>query len=121
MLLLQAPPPQVPLVSIPFVQLGVPHGMLLPGSWQPAATPLHCPLHSPLPVQAVLDGVPPVRGSPTMRRQVPSEVGSLHESHCALQSLLQQTPSAHLSEVHSLANVQVRPRGFLGVQPPSSQ
>jgi hypothetical protein len=121
----QSPAPLHPPagVSIPAKQVWLPQAMLAVGNWQVGVLPLplHCALHAPLPLQAVRAGVPPVRGSPTTVTQVPSEPGSLHEPHWAAQSLLQQYPSAHRPEVHSVPAVHVRPFGLPAVQVPASQ
>jgi hypothetical protein len=81
-------------VMLPPVQLALPQGVLEVANWHVVAKPLHVPWQGAVPVHALRAGMPPVRGSPTIRVQTPSEPVSLQEPHCAVQSLLQQYPSA---------------------------
>lgn len=88
-------------VSEPAVQVGpVPQLIPDPGNWQLADWPSHTGAHAPLPVHAVRAGVPPVRGAPLTRRQVPSEPLSLHDEHWSVHASLQHTPSAQCPLVH---------------------
>jgi len=119
----QAPAPlQLPTgVSIPLVQLALPHMVEVVGFTQVRELPSHCPRQVPEPTQRLRDGVPPVRGSPWMRLQVPTAPASLQDMHWAVQEVSQQYPSAHWPEVHSTPPAHVRPFGLSCVQVPASQ
>jgi len=58
--------------------------------------PSHCPLHTPLPPQA---GRGPT-GSPWMTLHVPTEPGSLHDSHWPSHWVSQHTPSTQKPSGH---------------------
>jgi hypothetical protein len=87
----QLPELQPPMgVSVPFEHDWVPHCVLEPGITHVSEAPSQLPWHTPLPVQALRDGVPPVTGAPVRFRQVPSAPVSRQDSHCALHAVLQQ-------------------------------
>src|SRR5581483_9256426 len=70
--------------------------------------PSHLPAHAPEPVQDERVVPEPVTGAPVETvAQLPTLPLRLHAWHCAVQAVLQQTPSVQKVEVHSLPAAQL--------------
>jgi hypothetical protein len=101
-------------VAAPFVQLACVQTVELPGKIQVLVLPSHWPLQVPVPLQAARDA----SGAPVRTLQDPTELVSVHDSHCPSHLELQQTPSTQLPEVHCGLVEQVFPLSRVVTQAP---
>lgn len=100
----------LPAVQVPGVQMTEPSGKVQPI----LLTPSHCPLHAPVPPQAVLVG----GGAPFTAVHVPTEAATLHDSHWPSHLPSQQTPSTQYPDAHAAPTEQLVPLGFPSRQTP---
>lgn len=101
-------------VALPLAQLAWLHTVEMPGYTQALVLPSHWPLQVPEPPQALR--VP--RGSPLRTLQDPVVPTSVHDSHCPSHTVLQQTPSTQLPDVHCALVEQFLPFSSVGMQAP---
>jgi hypothetical protein len=108
-------PSQVaPSVAVPLVQLAVRQETVAAGKAHAVRlVPSHIP---PQVVPAPVHAAWPVRGAPLTAVQIPLLAVSPHDSHCPVQALLQQTPSAQYPLPHWVPAVQACPA--FALQPP---
>jgi hypothetical protein len=91
----------LPAAQLAAVQMVVPSGK----AHAIRLTPSHCPLHVPVPPQAVrLAG-----GAPFTAVHFPTDAASLQDSHCPSHLPSQQTPSTQYPEAHVAPMEQLAP------------